>query len=184
MPQIPNNDLRPGLKPPQIGLSTLLLLVAVLCSIFATLATLGPYVAFSLVLFFLAILAHISGNALGTRLRECGDQPIDRDGTPIERRAANRELDDADYAPATRLSGRQSLGIMVVAVTVLGALLGATVGGSLLIVGNWQRINSSSVAFALLFSSVLGAFGGFLTSSFIYVLMSAHRQALHHTKRQ
>ena len=69
-------DRRAGLKPPQFRLSTLLWGMAALSALFAAMTWVGPLAAFGLVLLALSIVAHVAGNALGTRLRENGSRPL------------------------------------------------------------------------------------------------------------
>lgn len=180
-----HDDRRPGLEAPQLRLATMLWIVALLCSIFAVMGTAGPYAAFVLILLILAVFAHVSGNALGTRLRENGNRPISSDGEKLNRpRFRTRPLNNDDYAPTTQLGRRYALGFVVLIATSVGALLGAAGGGSLLIFLNWQRITIYAIGFAILFCGLLGGFAGFLTSSFLHVLLGAQSEAVRHAKRR
>ena len=103
------DDRRPTLAPPQLRLSSLFWVIAILCAIFAVLGSAGPYAAFALILFVLAIFAHVSGNALGTQLRDNGNCPIAEDGTILPQpKPSPRELTDDDYTPPTRFRHRTS----------------------------------------------------------------------------
>ena len=78
-------DQRPGLKPPQFGMSTVLWLFAGLAVAMFAFRTAGPLLATVIVLFALAIGVHVIGNAMGTKLRDQSDESR-RDNDPRESR--------------------------------------------------------------------------------------------------
>lgn len=175
----PITDRRPSLKPPQFRLRTLMWTVAVICVLLAAMKTAGPTASLILGLLVLAVIAHVMGNALGTRLRENGDRPLPEDGQidatfSIFHRKARR----GDYAPATRLRDRVSLGRAVFVIIAVGALIGAASGGGVLAWANWERATILNIAMGTFASAVLGGFLGFVSSSFIEVAFGALSHAL------
>ncbi|MCI0357192.1 MAG: hypothetical protein L0211_01745, partial [Planctomycetaceae bacterium] len=71
----PPSPTTPRLRPPQFGLRTLLFVVTV-CAVLAALSKwVTPLVFLCLVFLALTIIAHVAGNAIGTRLREIGSHP-------------------------------------------------------------------------------------------------------------
>jgi MFS family permease len=179
----PPDDFRAGLPPPQFRLSTLFWLTAVLCALFTIMGTVGPYGAFALILFVLAVIAHVAGNALGTKLRESGDRPLLPPHDLSPRSSRFRRPDAAEFAPTTQLRDRYPLGIIIAIMTGVGALLGATVGGGLLAWLNWENATPLNVVFGVIFAGLLGGFAGFLLSSFVRVSIGANLQAMREAKR-
>ena len=168
------------LRPPQFGLRTLLLLVTA-CSVLLALErwfSLAPIAVAALLLLALSIFAHVAGNAIGTRLREIGDQPEDS-GT--DRATRFRQPQARDFAPATQLSQRRSLGWTIVVATVTGAVAGG-IGGGL-----WTWLESSgpigllNIAVGVVAFGVLGGIGAFTTVALMQVLGGAIWQALYST---
>src|SRR5688500_12390165 len=98
-PKLPTHRSPPRLRPPQFGLRTLLLLVTLCAVLLAANQWLGASTVAGIVLLLLSIFAHVAGNAIGTRLRELGGKPGDRqvDSTAERLRA------QAQFAPVTRL---------------------------------------------------------------------------------
>jgi len=147
--------------------------VALLGAIFATLEYLGGHATVLLVLLVLAVFAHVAGNALGTRLRASGDQPLPGHGAgsrPPRRARAE------DFAPTTRLSERRQLGKPTLIATLAGVVLGGTLGGyglTLLM----QRATLPTVMLAVGAAAVLGGIWAFLTASFVQVSLGAAWQA-------
>jgi MFS family permease len=153
-------------------------LVAALCALFSLMGVVGSQGMALLVLFFFAVVAHVAGNALGTRLRRNGDTRQSVNGADATAASDEpRRLCAADFAPTTSLSERFPLGLLIVVMTIFGALLGALVGGYVLAMINWERATWFSMVFGALFSGVLGGIAGFLASSFIRVMIGALLQA-------
>ena len=144
----------------------MLLVIAGLCVLLAT-SKVSPIAAFVLALLMMAIIAHVAGNAIGTRLRNHGDrQRSKRNATRTTPRAG-------DFAPATQLRWRTSLGKSMFVITGVGALVGAIVGGIALkhVYGNKLTIASHALSTGAF--GVLGGFVGFLSGSFLAVLAKA-----------
>ena len=148
--------------------------IAVLC---ALVTYFGMHSALILLLFALAVAAHVAGNALGTQLRANGDRPLpSEDGTVV--RKTERHVPTADeFAPASELRRRSSLGFPIVIATVCGSLLTAAAGGLLMAVllertPTWTARIAGTVA-----CGTLGGIWTFVAFSFIQVTGGAWRQA-------
>ena len=163
------------LKPPRFSLWTLMIVVtgvAVVCAVFAGVS---GHSAIWITIFLLAIGAHVAGNALGTRLRQLGSQRAQEGILPPVH--ATTPLKEDQFAPASQLSQRTSLGWSIVVVSVFGAIAGG-VGGGL----GFHYIYGHELTLVNLVLGVFGAgaMGGFLTfwcSSLVRVLWAAWRQA-------
>ena len=168
--QLPD-DRRPALQPPRFGLLTLLVMVAVLSGLFAIIHYFGTYGAAIAILFGLCVVAHVVGNAMGTKLRDFGDTPVNADGSPTGHRPVLDKPKAADYAPSTRLRERYSLGKRVFILTGFGTLI-AGIFGYLLVDWladdhtGWHVFGIGSVACA-----VLGGIWTFATTSFVQVTL-------------
>ena len=110
----------------------------------------------------------MAGNAVGMRLRDDGPTPEAQVSSPLQA---------SDYAPATRLSLHQRLGRMTIAFTALGSIFGAIGGGTLLAVLNWENITIANLSLAIISCAILGAFLGFVMSSFLQVFLQAWSEA-------
>jgi hypothetical protein len=153
----------------------MLWLVAALGVVFALMSSIGPLGAFALGLFLLGVLAHVVGNALGTRLREIGDEPQ----APAEgARPRETLIEKHEFAPATRLARRHSLGWWLPATLVVGFLAGAVGGGMLLAGAYGQHATPTRLAIGGGAFGLIGAFFGFLIGAFLQVLALALWEAL------
>jgi lipid-binding SYLF domain-containing protein len=161
-------------------MTTLLSVMAGLCVVFAVWAAFGPVAAFVVILLFLAIFAHVAGNAVGTKLKENGSRRHEKK----QRQSHKVELSGEHYAPATNLSERSSLGVTIFVLTVVGFVVGAVGGGGLLTLLNWEKIVWSGIAVAAIASGVLGGLAGFMMSSFVHVVIVAQIQAWRHGRRR
>jgi len=167
---------RPALKPPQFGVTTLLWVTAGFAAVFAVGAAVGPYAAFALSLLLLILLAHIAGNVIGTQLRNNGNTPVAHHHEVIDehhRPVRHQRAEAHHYAPASRLSESHRLGWVMLIGTVFFAL-----GGGYF--GLWMAIDQTltlaaipSVAASVVAFAALGAFLGFMLSSFLRVALSA-----------
>ena len=132
--QVPQHDRREGLRPPQFRLSTLLWGMTALSILFAAMTWVGPLAALGLLLLFLSIVAHVAGNAIGTRLREIGSRPrAETGGAPdfLKRKPGSR-VSAGECAPATRLGSHHPLGWLIVVATAIAFVLGGVAGGAFL----------------------------------------------------
>ena len=165
------DDRRPALQPPRFGLLALLGMVAGFSGLFAISHYFGTYGAAIAILFGLCVVAHVVGNAMGTRLRDLGDTPVNTDGSPAGHRPAMHKPQAGDFAPSTRLRERYSLGKRIFVLTGLGTLIAGILG--YLVVDwladdhtGWHVFGIGSVACA-----VLGGIWTFATASFVQVTL-------------
>ena len=162
---------RPLLKPPQFRLRTLMLAFAALGVLFALANSLSPYAIFGLILLLLAIVAHVAGNSIGTQLRKIGDFPSE------EEARASRKPEKIVFAPASRLSQKTSLGWTVLVVVFFSAMIGAVFGGLLFWHVLGARATWANLSLGIFAFTVIGAFLGFLSGSFLQVILTAQREA-------
>ena len=172
----PPDDLRPGLKPPQFHLGTLMWAIAGLCAVLALMNAVGPFASLVLALFLVAVIAHVAGNAIGTRMRENGDA----NQWPSRRRRPSA----ADFAPATTLRHRTPLRWTILVTATLGVIVGGTAGGLVLAHFNIHRATVANISFGALSFAVLGGLWGALIGSFVRVTIVALRQIHEAPKRR
>jgi hypothetical protein len=173
----PVSDRPVGLRPPQFGLRTLLLAVTACAVLLAVMQWLriSLVVAASLVFLAITVGLHVLGNVVGTRLRQIGSQP-DTAMSDLDARAT-RALQPADFAPATRLGARHSLGWVIIAATLAAALAGGIGGGVWTALAGrgavpWANIGVGCIAFGS-----LSGLAGFGATALTMVLWSAISQA-------
>jgi hypothetical protein len=175
-------NTRPGLRPPQFGLRTLLWLVTACAVLLASShwLELSPLAVSLLLLFAVAIALHVVGNCLGTRLRQIGDNPeiqkLDRDNSV-------RSPRPEDFAPATPLSVRQSLGWMIAVATLTGMITGGLGGGLWTAISSRGPISPFNIGVGVIAFSVLGGLAAFGVVALVQVLFGAIFQALRGTDR-
>ncbi len=159
-------------RAPQFRLGTLLITTGVVGMLCAVYSGLGSGVALCLLMFLLAVLAHVGGNAVGTKMRaearRVGDLQARPSATPVPQ---------TDFAPVTQLRKHQSLGWPALVFTAVGFLLGGGAGGYYLAAANWQQASVANVAVAVLVSGIISGFFAFLAAGFLQVAFSALRQA-------
>jgi len=126
------------------------------------------------ILLALSIVAHVSGNAIGTRLRANGDRPIRSRG------AFAPPAESLPCAPATRLSERKTLGWPIVIATFGGLIAGGAGGGFWTVLSMPGSVQPAAVAVGVIAFSFLGGMAAFVTVAFSLVLGSAMWQALRH----
>jgi len=172
----PPSDYRRALRPPQFTLRTLICVITLLAALFSLVNVVHPLVLTGLVLLALLIVAHVAGNVIGTRLKEMGDRPVTKDGREIPPRRFNPRVDESNFAPATDLARRASLGLPILIVTATGILTGGVSGGlcGYVAAGSDGGLNIvvGTVAFGF-----LGGFGSFAVFGFTQVILGALRQA-------
>jgi len=167
------DDKRNPLPPPRFSLASLFWVIAVLAALFAGMHYLGSHATLLLVLFALAIFAHVAGNALGTKLRESGNRRPVRGKRPLR---LWRNAKPSDFAPPTNLGVRAALGRPALIATVVGSLVSALFGGGVLIL-MMERMTLETIALAIGASAILGGIWTFAAASFIQVSFAAARQA-------
>jgi len=149
-------------------------LVAVLC---AAVSYFGLHSALVLLLFALAIAAHVAGNALGTQLRANGDRPLPRVGGEPAVLPTRQAPAAEDFAPSTELRERRSLGLPIVIATIAGGGLAAGLGGLVMVALSAQAPTWTAIIAGTLACGALGAIWTFLAFGFVQVTWSAARQA-------
>jgi hypothetical protein len=155
---------------PQFSLRTLLAWIAGLCALFAVLAQLPLVWGVMAVWFLLLVVAHVVGNALGTRLRDGGTV-----GPSEETHDAPPPDSVPDRLPrptATRLQEKTPLGRIMFAIAAVGALLGGSLGGNAATFATGDAMTLSGLAVATLSSAVIGGLFGFLAASFLQVIIT------------
>jgi membrane protein implicated in regulation of membrane protease activity len=182
MSGLPSDERHPGLTPPRFGLGTLMLWVAVMCVLFASFAFLGPSGGIALGLLVFAVLAHVAGNAIGTRLRQARQNATRQNAAPADVSGAGgaarqRRPEIHDFAPVTRLRSRDSLGKPIIFVTAAGALVAAGLGGAGLAAFLGERATLANVSLGVLACGVLGGIWTFAGFSFLQVAVGALWQA-------
>ncbi|HEX5103780.1 MAG TPA: hypothetical protein VFV87_08225 [Pirellulaceae bacterium] len=167
------HDSPPRLRPPQFRLRTLLLLVAAWAAIFAASHWLQPVWVAALVLLALSIVAHVAGNAIGTRLRELGSL---KDNRAFDLKPEARG--EPRFAPVTRLGLKQSLGWPLVIATAAGIVLGGLGGGLWTLAASRGPIEPAAAALGAIAFAALGGIAAFATVGFTQALTGAIWQAM------
>jgi len=167
-----------SLRPPQFGLRTLLLVVAI-CAVVLAILRLGWLSPIAIgVIGFLAVsvFLHVAGNAIGTRLREIGD----RNGSLQEETGPTliRRPQPRDFAPATQLGQRRGLGWTIIVAVSVGITTGAIGGGLWTFLAARGHAGVVEVAIGVLAFAVLGGIASFATVGFAQVLLGALLQAM------
>jgi hypothetical protein len=172
----PPNDHRHALSPPQFGLRGMLLLIAVLCVLFAVGAAWGAKPALGLLLILLSLGAHFAAAAVGQQLRDHGSRPLDTHSTtsssakisPVRAKPL-----DSDFAPTTNLGERRSLGWLLYVGVTGGAAFGAISGWCWIVLRFGPRATVEIQAVGLVAFALLGAFAAFLLVGFLQVAVRA-----------
>jgi hypothetical protein len=164
------------LPPPQFGLRALLLAVTV-CAVLAALSQwVTPIVIACIIFLVLCVIAHVAGNAIGTRLRELGSHSPTSDGA-LSPGLAHPKPDAGDFAPPTRLGQRQALGWPIVIATLAGIILGAVGGVVWTLVSSRGPVGALNLGVGGLAFAVLGGIIAFAAFGFVQVGLAALRQA-------
>lgn len=168
---------RRSLRPPQFGLRTLLAIVTVCGALLALRQWFDPVVIFVLVFLAACVFCHVVGNAIGTRLRQIGDlsNAMPPDDSYQRLRAPPRPQ---DFAPATHLSRRQSLGWAIIIASSMGATGGAIGGGLWTFMNARGRVGPFDIVIGVIAFAVLGGLAAFAVFGFAQVLLGAIWQAL------
>lgn len=169
---------RRSLRPPQFGLRALLAMVTVCGVLLALRQWLDPIWIFAIAFFAVSIFCHIVGNAIGTQLRQIGDVP-ERSPHDEPLRAVRVAPKPQDFAPATRLSQRQSLGWAIIIASSVGATSGAIGGGFWTFLSSRGPVGPVDIFVGVIAFAVLGGLAAFAVFGFAQVLLGAIWQALH-----
>jgi hypothetical protein len=154
----------------------LLLWVAAIGALFAVLREVGPVWQAVIVWFLVLVAVHVAANVRGSRLGARRRQSeSDARGAPREPTAA--KLIGPRFAQTTRLGGTARLGRAPLAMTLLGVLVGGSLGTTVFASVSWERSGYAGVFVAGLSSAVVGAFLAFLSSTFLQTAVQAFREA-------
>lgn len=150
-------------------------IMAAVGALLAGMTAAGPIGGFALLLLALAILAHVAGNSIGSRLQEIGDEPLPC--ATDEHRRPRRSVMENEYAPVSNLSRRTTISLTMIIFTITGAVLLGAGGGAMLIWLTWGQLNIPTAVVAVASSTVLGGFLGFTTSSLTQIAGGAWWEA-------
>jgi Na+(H+)/acetate symporter ActP len=114
-----------------------------------------------------SLVAHVAGNALGTRLRDATDERLER---PLRRSTPLPAIEPS------LLRERTSLGRLVPVSVGIGAVCGGIAGGAALLVATGA--STAGAALGGVSSAVIGGLGGFLAASFVEVIRTSLREAI------
>ncbi|HEV3022783.1 MAG TPA: hypothetical protein VGX76_09950 [Pirellulales bacterium] len=175
-PGSPHDERQTVGTPFQFGLRTMLLWVAALAALFAVLGKVGP--VWQAVIVWLLVLAavHVLANTWGSRIGAARHHPEpasdDKSGE-----AKSVAPCPPRFAPATRLCETARLGRTPMTVTLVGVLVGGSLGTLVFALVSWERSGYGGVIVAGISSAVVGGFLGFLSSSFLQTAVQALREA-------
>src|SRR5262249_6208973 len=119
---------------------------------------------------------HVAGNAIGTRLREIGDQP--EGDLPPAAMTTSARPQPQDFAPVTPLGKRQSLGRTIVVAISIGVASGAVGGGFWTFIASRGHADPLNIPVGVVAFAVLGGIAAFATAAFAQVLAGAVWQAM------
>lgn len=155
-------------RPPQFSLRTLFWLMAILSALFATMVAVGVVWSLMLLMVVGLVVAHVLGNAIGTRLRD-DDAGRRNQSLPPGVQPQPRSVSTAKAAQELRV--RKPLGQLLLIFIAAGALSGAMLGRFVLIHSQWQPLPTSDAIVGISSCAVLGAIAGFMASSFFKVAL-------------
>ena len=161
---------------PQFQLRTLLLAVTGCCVLFYVMRLIGPMGAVMLTVGVLLVVLHVVGNALGTSLRDQAAEQVDPlDDPVVPPPKVGRAAAAAAAAPPGELHCHKSLGWRIVAFTLLGAAVGAAVGGWGL-TAPWSKRPKRASYVGSISTAIIGGFFSFLASSFLKTFLGSIRE--------
>lgn len=172
----------PANKPWQFSLRQLLGWLAGLSALFAVLAAVGGALAAIIVWILVLIAVHVAANAWGTRTWQPGTTRDEPAAHCPPRRYDAAHL--AHAAPQSRISGEICVNWTMIGCTACGALAGLAVGGYVLLMAYGHTGKYGAIGFGATAATVLGAFLGFLSSSFLDVTLRTLWEATRHAKSQ
>jgi hypothetical protein len=169
---LPADDPDATLKPPQFALRTLLLIVSSLACLLAVMTAIGSLWSLAILLLLALVLAHVLGNAVGTKLRDrsVGRADADPAMTP------NHPIPRRELLSPKRLTEPARLHWITLVLTGCGALAGGYFGGSAL-AASYPDATTAAVVLGVVSSGVLGGFAAFTASSFLTVARAALSEA-------
>lgn len=147
-------------------------IVGVVCGLFTWLPAASVV---GVLLIALSVVAHVAGNAIGTRLRAQSDHSIKQPRVDLQHTAPETAL-----APTTSLSEHSSLGWIIVLPTLLGAAAGMLGGVLWMRMAYGQGSELGILAIGSIAFATLGAFAAFCLATLTHVTAVAISQALRH----
>lgn len=169
-------------RPPQFGLRSLLVAMAVIGVLCALAQAVGLYSFLVLVFFLGLIAAHVVGNSLGTRLREETDRLAQSGALAADRPPAS--VIPSATLVRSRLAQRGQLPRALLGFALCGAGLGAAAGGLVIAAVCGELLTTCGILLAVVSFGVLGGLGGFLVGSFYTVARGAWNEAFGKTPRE
>ena len=177
---------QPPLPPPQFNLRTLLLGIGVCGVLIALAQRLPPVVVVGISFAALCVVAHVAGNAIGTRLRDSANRERGRQpsGDPWDPSPTFPDSGARQAAPPSRLGERRRLGWPIVIATLAGVFLSGVGGGIWTIFASRGPVGPLNVGVGVVAFAFLGGMVAFALSAFTQVLAGAIWQALRHSEPQ
>lgn len=167
-----------GEKPWQFSLRQLLGWLAGVSALFAILAAVGGAMAAVLVWILALVAIHVAANAWGTRTWQPG--AVRDEAAPHYAPRRQTVIHPSHTGPRSRLSGEIRVGWTMLVFTALGAACGGSLGGYGLMAAYAHTSRYAAIGFGTTAATVLGAFVGFLASSFLDVGLRALWEATRH----
>ncbi len=171
-----NVERRKSLRPPQFGLRTMLLVITAIGVLLAFRHWFDPIVVVAVTFLALSVACHVAGNAIGTRLREIGNQP--NQAADTLNLTGRIRPQPQDFAPTTQLGQRRSLGYTIVIATSMGIAAGAIGGGFWTFLTCRGQPEILTIAVGVAAFAVLGGLASFAIVGFMQVLLGAIWQAM------
>jgi hypothetical protein len=172
------HDSPPRALPPlRFGLRTLFWIMTLSSVVLAVFSAVGFAWASFLGLMLMLVALHVAGAVVGDHLRRAPRIPARAELTT--QHVARYELHTCGWQPpaAGGLQQHRPIGRLVLWMGGLGALVGGACGGALLWASYGERLNWPALALGTLASAVIGAWFGFLASSFIRIARAGWREA-------
>lgn len=178
----PPTDEHQGLGPPRFGLSTMLGTIAAFCIVLASYTWFGASGALVFGLFALAVLAHVTGNWLGTQLRDIGNQHHRQQREEASSHALQQKyaIEKHHFAPSTPLRDHWQMSWLAKLGVLVGALLFGVGGAALIALADGKPMTWASFGLAAVAFAVLGAIGLFLGVCFVQAGWNAITAASKH----
>jgi hypothetical protein len=170
------------LEPPQFSLRVLFWMIAGVGAVLAISQAVGPAAGLTMGLGLVAILAHVAGNVIGTKLHSHSPMRSSTSGTETEpsRSTVPPLVMPDQFAPVTRLSSRTPLGRGLLIVTSLGAMFGGIAGGALLLWFHQETATLPTLALGFSASAVLAGLWTYWMGGLLQVFLGAWWEAHHH----
>lgn len=163
-------------KPVQFNLKTLLIAMTLLAVGFALTQWFSPIVVAAIIFLALTVLAHMAGNAIGTRLQRQRHttKAADRPAASVPLAVSPKQL----AAQPTKLAHAHSLGWPVLAISLGGALLGGSLGGYWSLLSGGSKATLFTISVGVIALGLIGGMMAYIAGSFLQVAVSSLWHAL------